>query len=276
MFTFAEGYVINEIYKADGMPEMIKAKHLIHTYLCACEDYYESKRIRIEIWNPDEGEINELIIAIFTLCLTEEYLTYPSITGMLADRIKADLDPFDRVKCVAEIIALMAQADVLDIDTQRSVTARISTRFMLPNIPQRDQHLVFTDAEEITSNYHETYGSMLLGGKLKHHEKPICVEHLNKRNAIELSLNIPLLCNVNQQASKPLDTQKKRDQWDLFVRECYNKSLEIVKHHGNKFHLIHKYDCRGRAYCNSYYINYQGTAFQKAVVQLANKEVVTT
>jgi hypothetical protein len=246
MLTFSEGYVVNYIYKSGGMPELDKANTLVHEYIRKCEKYYESKRNRIKTWYPSEGEINELIIAAFTLALTQAYLTYPSIVGMLADRVNGELEPFDRAKIVAEVIALMAQADLLDIDTNRPGAARISTQWSIDNIPEQDTHLVYGDIEEITSNYHETYRSMLLGGKLKHHDSAVSLDVLNKRNAVKLSLNIPLLKQVGQEVSKPLDTQDKRDQWNLFVRECYNKYIEIVNTHDNEFSIVHKYDCRGR------------------------------
>lgn len=274
MLKFSEGYVINYIYNHGGIKELNKANKLIHEYITKIDSYYASKQKRIRAWTIDEGGINELIIAAFTICLTTDYVTYPSIVGMMVDRIEGDMDPFDRAKIVAEIVALMSQADLLDIDTRRPGAARITTQWIIPDIPEVDDHMVFTGIEEITDNYDETYGSMILGGKLKHHDKPISLDVLNKRNSVDLSLNIPLLISLNQEASKPLDTQQKRDQWNLFIRECYNKYLEIVHTRDNKFNLIHKYDCRGRCYCDSYYVNYQGMAFQKAVIQLTHKEVI--
>jgi DNA-directed RNA polymerase len=44
--------------------------------------------------------------------------------------------------------------------------------------------------------------------------------------------------------------------------------------HTDGFYLTHKYDKRGRVYCQGYHINYQGAPWNKATIQLADKELV--
>ena len=44
---------------------------------------------------------------------------------------------------------------------------------------------------------------------------------------------------------------------------------------GKDIYLTHKYDKRGRVYCQGYYISYQGTDWNKAVIELSNKEIVS-
>jgi DNA-directed RNA polymerase len=59
----------------------------------------------------------------------------------------------------------------------------------------------------------------------------------------------------------------------------YDRSSKVVTKQvlslGNEFYLTHKYDKRGRSYSQGYHINYQGNAWNKAVVCLADKEFVT-
>jgi DNA-directed RNA polymerase len=58
--------------------------------------------------------------------------------------------------------------------------------------------------------------------------------------------------------------------------EKYDQSSKDVMHAlmgiRDRFWLTHKYDRRGRTYCVGYHINYQGTSWNKAVVEFANKE----
>ena len=44
---------------------------------------------------------------------------------------------------------------------------------------------------------------------------------------------------------------------------------------GNHFYLTHRYDKRGRTYAQGYYINPQGNEWNKAVLEFADKEIVT-
>jgi len=38
--------------------------------------------------------------------------------------------------------------------------------------------------------------------------------------------------------------------------------------------MTHRYDKRGRVYCMGYHVNYQGTPWNKAVIELADKEMI--
>jgi hypothetical protein len=50
--------------------------------------------------------------------------------------------------------------------------------------------------------------------------------------------------------------------------------MSLPLQEGNEFCLTHKYDKRGRIYCQGYPVNYQGALWNKAVIQLAAKEIV--
>jgi DNA-directed RNA polymerase len=43
---------------------------------------------------------------------------------------------------------------------------------------------------------------------------------------------------------------------------------------GNRFYLTHRYDKRGRTYAQGYHVNTQGNCWNKAVIELADEEVV--
>ena len=67
--------------------------------------------------------------------------------------------------------------------------------------------------------------------------------------------------------------QKRQKQAQVF----YEHSLEVMQAIatlGNEFWLTHKYDRRGRTYAVGYHINTQGTDYNKAVLELAKKEVI--
>ena len=51
--------------------------------------------------------------------------------------------------------------------------------------------------------------------------------------------------------------------------------MEILTEESDTFYLPHKYDKRGRTYCQGYHVSYQGAAWNKAVIEFANEEVTT-
>lgn len=116
-----------------------------------------------------------------------------------------------------------------------------------------------------------------------HHEGELCVDHLNRCNNIPLSISERMVKTLrnqwkNTEAPKGGETfedyQKRIKAFEQYERDSF-LVMALMLEMGNKFYLTHKYDKRGRSYCQGYQINYQGNCYNKAVVELANKELVT-
>lgn len=115
-----------------------------------------------------------------------------------------------------------------------------------------------------------------------HHEDDVCLDHLNRVNQIKFIINSDvanMIANRWRNLDKPKAGETK-DDYDRRVK-AFNKydrtAREVVKLilvYGSEFYLTHKYDKRGRVYCQGYHINYQGAPWNKAVVELAEKELV--
>jgi DNA-directed RNA polymerase len=82
---------------------------------------------------------------------------------------------------------------------------------------------------------------------------------------------------------KGLDKPKEDEDYKEYQKrvkqfEKYDRTAKDVMTHleiaDNEFYLTHKYDKRGRIYCQGYHVNYQGTPWNKAVIQFANEEIV--
>jgi hypothetical protein len=116
------------------------------------------------------------------------------------------------------------------------------------------------------------------------HEGDICLDHLNRMNSIPLKVNTHtahMVANRWRNLDKPKpdeelsDFQKRKkafEKFDATVRHV----MQLLYQAGNRFFLTHKYDKRGRSYCQGYHVNYQGAAWNKAVVELADTELVTS
>lgn len=136
--------------------------------------------------------------------------------------------------------------------------------------------------EKLTNNnedIYETYNEhVVLGSKVNQHNKDICLDHINRQNSIQFSLNSRVINKCkNTIKQKPNETSdnriKKQKNLDKFMKEAEDIYTAMFMH-DNKFHLSHKYDKRGRTYCKSYHINPMGNSYQKACVELADKELI--
>jgi hypothetical protein len=274
-----EFFVQKNIIEAGGLSEIPEAIGLIQKYLDTTYSY-ESKNVRLSQWHPDEGELYELVLAVFTAVLTEHSLTYQAICGLMAGRLPMD-DPLDRVKTIAEVIALISQTGLIKINRTGSGNyIMISTEYDIENIPDLDFHAILMEQPPVfTENRHEEFGSFILGGRINYHTGNICLDHLNRMNSIQLKLNKPFLRKYEEAPTFTFTDKDgnydpdKEHQWELFIANSYRSYIKLVRA-GNRFHLLHRYDKRGRCYAAGYHINTQGSSFKKAIVQLANAEVV--
>lgn len=116
-----------------------------------------------------------------------------------------------------------------------------------------------------------------------HHEHDVCLDHLNAVNQTKFRVNQQVATTIKNRW-KNLDKPKpdeEKGEYEKRVKqfEKYDRTAHDVMHHlglagEGEFYLTHKYDKRGRTYCQGYVVNYQGTAWNKAVIELANQEIV--
>lgn len=225
-----------------------------------------SKAKKIE-YVSTPGEVEEIVFHI--LAMVQKEHTFLAVLGSVANR----LDLVDPVDVAYQFILLLAEDGLLDIEIGHMVTVHPIYDFA---IPEEEKHIVMGETPKPLKDIADyEYGHVILGGFLKQdrymENDEIRLDHLDSLNMIPLSLNMDLIKTFE---AMPSEEQKGTPEWKVFKKNMYRHYLEIVANHDNEFHIIHKYDNRGRCYANSYYANYQGNDFQKAVIQLANKEMV--
>lgn len=69
------------------------------------------------------------------------------------------------------------------------------------------------------------------------------------------------------------DFEKRRKAF-LKYDKVAKDVIGLLIQEGNEFYLTHKYDKRGRVYCQGYHVTYQGAAWNKAVIEFADKELI--
>ena len=114
----------------------------------------------------------------------------------------------------------------------------------------------------------------------KQHRGDVCTDHIDRMNGVALCLETRLFEEMPEAGTKRFsgkltpEAVAEMDQWVEFCKKSNELYLQVNDLEGNRFFMSHAMDTRGRCYCGGYYINYQGASYKKAMVQLANKEVV--
>lgn len=148
-------------------------------------------------------------------------------------------------------------------------------QYPLPMIVEPKEIKTNTDTGYFTSK-----NSVIL--KNNHHEDDVCLDHLNKMNKIKLKINHTTAVMIKNQwrnLDKPKQGEERSD-YNKRVKafEKYDRTARDVMTHleiaGNEFYLTHKYDKRGRVYCQGYHVNYMGNPWNKAVIELCSSELV--
>lgn len=227
---------------------------------------YESKNKRIREWSPDVFDLITTVYHLFAATqLYPEGLTYQAMIGYIAGNIKCD-HPLDRAKCAAEVIAIAYRCELVVITKTTDITFVVTTNHRLAvQIPVFMRHVPEFKKAEV--DY-----TPILGGRLKKHQGDVCLDHIQRMNAIPLVLETRIIDDLQETPNSEPDTVEKVKAWESFKEA----SLETYQHVNQKDHffLKHNYDTRGRCYCEGYYVTYQGSQYKKAIVQLADKEVV--
>lgn len=266
--------------------------------------YYESKMARIApLKHLDLTKIVEDTFVHIAYVQTHQQFT--GVTAALAERLGFD-DKRDAIMTTAEMVAVLADTDAFDIiKRHRDAPLEILNRLKLP-----DSIVVFINQShymppmvceplELENNYDSGYLNIkesLISGKGNHHDGNICLDVLNTLNRVALKLDMDFLLSVEEEPSKEFTIERvikdaiedgkylsdaqaavivkaQLDNWHHFKPQS-EKVYKLMYDLGNEFYLTHKVDKRGRIYAQGYHISTQGTPYKKAMVELANEELV--
>lgn len=225
--------------------------------------------------DPDFGY--DLLVQIYL----HKRANVPTLVGLLRKHFDGN------VQDTADALYHATDNDLVDWDD-------LSQTFVVRyGIPQEVQDIIDTyqyplpmivRPKKIRHNYESGYlnhkCSIIL--KNNHHEDDVCLEFINKINSIKLRINHDT-ANMVHNKWKNLDKPKEGESFEKYKQrqrqfDKYNRTAHDVLQHiavaGNEFYLTHRYDKRGRVYCQGYHVTYQGTSWNKAVVEFADGELV--
>lgn len=229
------------------------------------------------------GIDNEATLAVMSAIATHKranVITMLSILGM--GHFKGDFNK------ASTFLEQCVQEGVLNFNGEKDeFTVRFPVDEKTENLARQYQYLppMIVPPKKLTHNKSSGYltrdaDSLIL--RDNHHDGDICLDHLNKLNRIKLSANIEVVKKIRN-SWKGLDKQKSDETFQKYqdrikAFENYEKHsfdvIALMEAMGNEFYLTHKPDKRGRTYCQGYHVNYQGNAWNKAIVEFANKEML--
>jgi hypothetical protein len=192
----------------------------------------------------------------------------------------------EQLQACADLLLKAAEIDLVDYDPlarQFIIKMDVSQdvyddlaryQYPLPMMIQPKELKSNTD-----SGYYTHKSSVIL--RNNHTEDDVCLDHINRVNKIKLVINpdtVKLAKNQWSNLDHPKDGETKEEYTKrLEAFERFDKHAREVLEHvyisGKQFWLTHRYDKRGRTYCQGYSVNYQGNDFQKAVIEFAKQEV---
>lgn len=194
---------------------------------------------------------------------------------------------FNNAQVTADMLLRAVMADLVDWDAtfkafvvKFEITAEVQEdidRFQYP-LPMVVEPKPITKNRE--SGYYLNQSSVIL--RNNHHEDDVCLDHLNRMNSIRFTINTDTAMMVHNKW-KNLDKPKEGELREEFEQrkkafQKYDRMaksvMALLNKHSTHFHLTHKYDKRGRVYCQGYHVTYQGSPWNKAVVEFADKELV--
>lgn len=268
------------------------------------KDYYESKNERLA-----QLKDFDLKAMVFDLYVGLAYSLKPELLTSVTAKLSARLGLSDRVAAittVAELLAVLCVTDAFDItkdDRQASlmVVSRIPLSEQLVEYIAHSEYLppMLCEPLELKHNFSSgylTHNDSLVLGKGNHHDGDLCLDVLNTLNKVAFKLDTDFLSRVEEEPSE-ITPEKIKDKslkkgkwmsdamameraqlamenWDDFKAQSYN-FYHLLATRGNRFYFTNKVDKRGRIYSQGYHLSPQGASFKKAMLELANEEIVT-
>ena len=210
--------------------------------------------------------------------------TLPTLAGILRHHYDGTANPS---QLTADMLERCVQARIVLWD---EVTSQFVVMFNITDQVQRDLDryqyplpMVVQPLQVMTNRdtgYFTHRSSIIL--RKNHHDDDVCLDHINRVNSIRFSIDFDtahMIANSWRNLDKPKTGESRADfdkrvkafeKYDASSKDVINKLLA----YGNEFYLTHRYDKRGRVYCQGYHVNYQGAPWNKAVIELYDKEFV--
>lgn len=189
---------------------------------------------------------------------------------------------------IADKLLLAAEQDYIDYDDVKerfSVVLNVTDDIV--ELLDRYQYPLpmVMKPEEVKDNrstgYHTIKNPVVLNGSPYFNDKDMCLDHLNRANSVALSLDFDVIKSPEgrfimpkRKVGEDFEEHRKRLRQANIFYDTSIRVMEELSELSDELWLTHRFDRRGRCYASGYHVNTQGTDYNKAVLQLATKELI--
>ena len=250
------------------------------------EKIYHTKQQRYEdMQDMSYEELHELAWVIVIQATVKKQSTFTEVLGKFYKRLPHE----DRLglETASEMLGVLNTTPFIDVIYPRNTEEGVlmiqsnidhdaeilkyleNQRYILPSL---------VPPKEITTNtetgYQTLTGSIMTKGK--HHELPMNLTHLNRQNAIPLTMD-ERVYRLSEPVFKEEDGEEDKDRmkrltaWKQLNHECIDIYKKFV---GAVFYLTNKYDERARFYTQGHHLNVQGDDYRKGAIEFAEPELI--
>lgn len=234
------------------------------------------------------------MIANITMACTEA-LPLVSIASMSS--MSDDLDKLDDIHLAAEVITVLADTDTYLLEQSAGGTYIVLSQLEPSESLQRKIRIgcylppMLDKPEKLYSNKDSAYltiknDKVILGGRLNQHSENVSLDVINLLNSQEYELDEHVIKQIkpfhrdvlDEQGLSELTVEEQKDyQKELKNYHRYLEQFQFLSTNlvGRKLHFTHKPDKRGRMYTQGFHFNPMGSSYEKACINLYNKETVT-
>lgn len=275
------------------LPEDIQAGvAIIDEYLSL--DTWESANTRRESLKDTPTE--EVVIRIFSTIIM--YCAKDMSLVSIASMIKlTDLDKINNVQLSADLIALLAPVGIYTL-IQNGVGTYVVKSAVEPS--EETQKLLkikcylppmLVKPSKLNKNNDSGYKTIksdrvILGSPLNFHKESVSLDVLNTLNSVEYEVDPHVSAQVKpwhrEELSQSELLELSSEDREIYENDkhTYELYLEQIKYLnqiylGKTIYFTHKSDSRGRLYPCAYHYNYAGNSYDKALINLKKKELVT-
>jgi len=294
--------IIEELKATPETHNMLRHAEDILLQWAQSESAYDSKAARkaalLGKYEDDKGlvDLSGAVEHVVACVVRSGYTTLNNIAMMCLNLGGDDLSERQSMDLACEVISMIADSDLYDIRKpntlimvkscvvlSESLRDHIDQTTYIPPLVVPPKHLTRNNA----SPYYSYMGeSLILGSKFNYHDEEICLDVINTQNAVPLALSMDFVACYDEpepdHAAKAAEKGKTllpeellmaKNNWQKYQKQC-KFFAHLLSRLGNRIYLGNKVDKRGRLYCSGYHVSPQGSSYRKAVVELADAEMV--
>ena len=274
-----DGYIRKEFKQPDFQEAIKEGIQLLEQWMG--QTFYTSKQKRIDQIRDLDLEVLVTDVLVGVAYIQREEL-FTSVSAQLAGRLNFSDKP-DAIATMAEILAVLCETNALDIikaSEQASLTI-VSRMPLSEEVRKYIDNAAFLPPMVCVPNFIDnnrksgylTHNDSLVLGRGNHHEGDLCLDVINLQNQVAMKIDVGFMCAHEMEPSFELDSAEKAEQWYRFKKQTHELAILLINQ-GNRFYQTHKVDKRGRLYSVGYHISTQGGSFRKAMLELADEEIV--